>query len=494
MNTTLYLHHLYTITANNSDVAGAMVWTDWVWRLGIVLALIFLTAFFVASEYAIEKIRGIDLEDEVKSDDAFDYTLRKESRSYRIARSIAENPEKFLSATRMGMTTTMLMLGLVTVPALAEPLEMWITRFGWVSSLATDLVNLLAATFSVVLVLCVLVIFGELIPKSIGIRHPVATVLRCGGALVIFRQILYPLSAVLEKLSAWLMRTLFGIRPVREGDVIHSAEELQMLVNASGKDTDVTATEREIVVNALELSDLCARDIMTPRSEVIALDIDQTFEENVRQAVASRHTRFPIARGHLDSAVGMVHIKDMLRLASTSVNGERPKGETSLMSIKRELLPVPEKLTLDRLLEFFLKEHAHLALVVDEFGGTVGVVFLDDVMAELVGDIHDEFDEEIDEFHRVSDDEFFVDGGLGLYELADFTDLELNSEDVSTIGGYVTHMLGHVPRSGERFEVPGFRGTVTKANGRRVVQLHFKRLMENETEAEKLAHREDVSV
>ncbi len=490
MNTSHYFHHFITSFASTADVAGALVWSDWAWKLSIVLVLILLTAFFVASEFAIEKIRGIDLEDEAKSDDEFDYTLRKESRKYRIARRIAENPEKFLSATRMGMTTTMLLLGLVTVPALAEPLGLWITKFGWVDSLTSELVEILTTTISAVVVLSALVIFGELIPKSIGIRHPVDTILRCGGALIVFRRILYPLSAVLEKLSAWLMRSLFGIRPVREGDVIHSAEELQMLVNASGKDTDVTATERDIVVNALELSDLCARDIMTPRNDVIALDIDQTFEENVQQAVTSRHTRFPIARGHLDSAVGMVHIKDMLRLASISGNDNRPKAETSLMSIKRELLPVPEKLTLDRLLEFFLKEHAHLALVVDEFGGTVGVVFLDDVMAELVGDIHDEFDEEIDEFHRVSDDEFFVDGGLGLYELADFTDLELNSEDVSTIGGYVTQMLGHVPRSGERFEVTGFRGTVTKANGRRVVQLHFKRLMDDEDE--KPARHEDM--
>lgn len=469
-----------------------MAWTEWAWRAGILLALIFLNAFFVASEYAIEKIRGIDLEDEVKSDDEFDYSLRKESLSYRIARRIAENPEKFLSATRMGMTTTMLLLGLVTLPALAVPLELWIEKLPWVSEQAAGSVTLLAAAFSAIVVLCGLAVFGELIPKSIGIRHPVATVLRCGTALVMFREILYPLSALLEKFSAWLLRTLFGIRPVREGDVIHSAEELQMLVNASGTDTDVSATEREIVVNALELSDLCARDIMTPRSEVIALDIDQTFEENVRQAVASRHTRFPIARGHLDSAVGMVHIKDMLRLASTSGDNQRSMGEASLMSIKRELLPVPEKLSLDRLLEFFLKEHAHLALVVDEFGGTVGVVFLDDVMAELVGDIHDEFDEEIDEFHRVSDDEFFVDGGLGLYELADFTDLELSSEDVSTIGGYVTQMLGHVPRSGERFEVQGFRGTVTKANGRRVLQLHLKRLSPEDVEGDKPVPRQEV--
>mgnify|MGYP000185694476 CR=1 FL=1 len=483
MNTTIHSILNEVGVSFFADVAtsAGLTWGDWGWRLLLVLGLIALSGFFVASEFAIERIRGIDLEEDLDDEESDEKV--EESRGYRIARRIAERPGKFLSATRMGMTSTMLILGLVTGPMLSEPITAILGHFGFIDP-AGEWVRTIGLVVSGLVVLMGLVVFGELIPKSIGIRNPVGTVLRFGGSLVLFRQILYPLSAVLEKISATLLRSVFRVKPVKEGEIVHSAEELQMLVHASGADTDVTSTEKQIVVNALELSDLCARDIMTPRSEVVALDLDQGFDENLKTAIDTRHTRFPIARGHLDSAIGMVHIKDMLKLAAPrGDNGKGGASEPSLMGIKRPLLPIPEKLTLDRLLEFFLKEHAHLALVVDEFGGTVGVVFLDDVLAELVGDIHDEFDEEVDEFHRVSDDEFFVDGGLGLYELSDFTDLELNSDEVSTIGGFVTQKLGHVPRSGEKVEIDGFAGTVTKSNGRRVVQLHFKRLVPSDESA-----------
>jgi len=147
-----------------------------------------------------------------------------------------------------------------------------------------------------------------------------------------------------------------------------------------------------------------------------------------------------------------------------------------LLSIKRDLLPVPEMMPLEKLLDFFLKKHVHLALVVDEYGGTVGIVSLDNVLAELVGDIQDEFDADAQEYKKISDDEFIIEGALGLYEVNDLVGLELESAEVSTIGGYVTHLLGHLPRPGEQVRIDGYLVVVTKADGRRVDQLHFKKL------------------
>jgi CBS domain containing-hemolysin-like protein len=160
-----------------------------------------------------------------------------------------------------------------------------------------------------------------------------------------------------------------------------------------------------------------------------------------------------------------VHIKDLL----CKTREERP----DLLSIKRELLPVPEMMPLEKLLDFFLKKHAHLALVVDEYGGTVGIVSLDNVLEELVGEIQDEFDADRPEYKKISDGEFIVEGALGLYEVNDLIGLELESADVSTIGGYVTHLLGHLPKPGEQVRIDGYLVVVTKANGRRVDQLHF---------------------
>jgi CBS domain containing-hemolysin-like protein len=150
-----------------------------------------------------------------------------------------------------------------------------------------------------------------------------------------------------------------------------------------------------------------------------------------------------------------------------------------LHTIKRDLLPVPEMMSLEKLLSFFLSKHAHLGLVVDEFGGTTGIVTLDNVLEELVGDIQDEFDAEKPEFRRLNADEFTVEGSLGLYELHDLAGLELENSDVSTIGGYVTHLLGHLPKQGEHVRIEDYEATITQTDGRRVGQVHFKRLGED---------------
>jgi len=452
MNTTDNLPSLI-LTADAVPVAG-----DTAARLVLLLALVLLNGVFLAADYAIQRLRGADI------DDPKDGNNRKLPR-IRRAREIAAHPEKYLSATRMGVTTTTLLLGVVGAPMLSVLVSAVLVAAG-VSSFALWL-PWLSIGLAFVLILSFLVVVGELVPKSIGIRHPLATVTSLSGFLKVVRPLLHPLSAFYEGLSGWTLTRVFRIEPVLEGSIVHSSEELQALVSETGGKSDMTDTERGIVIKALELSDLNVRDIMVPRSEVVSLDVDHGFEDNLKVAIDSRHTRFPLVRGHMDNTIGLIHIKDILKLPG--------QDSPSLMSIKRDLLPVPEKMPLDQLLQFFLREHAHLALVVDEFGGTLGVVFLDNVLEELVGDIHDEFDEHIDEFHRISDEEFFVDGSLGLYELAEYTDVDLESADVSTIGGYVTHMLGHVPRSGEKVGIEGYTATITKTDGRRVVQLHFRR-------------------
>jgi CBS domain containing-hemolysin-like protein len=163
----------------------------------------------------------------------------------------------------------------------------------------------------------------------------------------------------------------------------------------------------------------------------------------------------------------------------TLLRAEKP----DLLSIRRDVFPVPEMMPLEKLLTFFLTKHAHLALVVDEYGGTVGIVTMDNVLEELVGDIQDEFDAETPELRRVSEGEFVVEGSLGLYELNDMVGLELESADVSTIGGYVTHLIGHLPKQGEQTRIEDYQVTITESDGRRVVQLHFKRVPEEAADA-----------
>ena len=165
----------------------------------------------------------------------------------------------------------------------------------------------------------------------------------------------------------------------------------------------------------LDLRDRVVRDIMTPRGEIVYLDLEDDFETNVKKAIESRHTRFPLCRENLDNTVGLIHIKELLPMMRDP--------QPDLMRIRRDLIPVPEMMPLEKLLKFFLSKHAHLALVVDEFGGTVGMVTLENVLEELVGDIQDEFDIEKEEFRKINENEFTVDGALGLYELKDLAKL-----------------------------------------------------------------------
>ena len=216
---------------------------------------------------------------------------------------------------------------------------------------------------------------------------------------------------------------------------------------------------------------------MVPRSKVVCLDIDHPFELNPARAIESRHTRFPLVRGHLDSTLGLIHIKDLLKLAG--------QEKADLAAIRRELLPVPDQMALDQLLKFFLQEHSHLALVVDEFGGALGLVFLDNVIEQLVGEIHDEFDEGEEGFQRIAADEFTVEGSISLFELAERSGVELASNDVSTLSGFIIQKLGHVPEEGESVEIDGYHATITRADGRRILQVHCRKLPEPDGECAK---------
>jgi CBS domain containing-hemolysin-like protein len=278
---------------------------------------------------------------------------------------------------------------------------------------------------------------------------------------------------VLNGTANKLLKVFFNIDPVSESDHSHTAAELAVLVTRSGESKEVTETEREILINALNLNELWVRDVMTPRNEVVVLDADEPFEKTLDIALRSMHTRFPLVKGHLDHSIGLIHIKDLFKL----INDPDP----DLMRIKRELKIVPDTMPLDTLLKFFLREHAHLALAVDEFGTPVGVVFLDNIMEELVGDIQDEFDNERSPFTRVNGDEFVIEGTMTLNDLGGYVpELELESGEVTTVGGYVTQQLGRFPEVGETLVILGYEARVTSTDGRRVGQVHFRKLAPHE--------------
>jgi CBS domain containing-hemolysin-like protein len=423
-------------------------------KLAVILGLVVLNAFFVASEFAIVKVRGSQLD-----------ALEDEGNVRAVfAKHVRSHLDAYLSATQLGITLASLALGWIGEQFLAHLLE---PAFVLANIHSHALVSTIAITLAFLGITFLHIVFGELAPKYIAIGNPLSVSLALARPLGAFYILFKPAIWILNKSSNFFLQKLLRIKPVAGSELAHSEEELRLILDESEKSDEVSELGRDLLVNALDLRQRVVRDIMTPRGEVVFLDLEETFEVNVKRAIESRHTRFPLCRGHLDNAVGLIHIKELMPMMRDP--------QPDLMRIKREMIPVPEMMSLEKLLNLFLTKHAHLALVVDEYGGTVGMVTLENVLEEIVGDIQDEFDTEKAEFRKINENEFTVVGSLGLYELRDLAGLELESADVSTIGGYVTHLLGHLPKQGEHVRIGDYVVTISQTDGRRVGQLHFRK-------------------
>ncbi len=423
---------------------------------GIVLFLI-LNALFVAAEFAFVKVRPsqLDMEGNAKTG------------AWKTARAIVEDINPYLSAAQLGITVASLALGALGEPFIEKLVGPILQQILWFPPGLVPTVSWIMAIGSFTVMH---VVVGEQVPKTIAIRKSLETTVLLAQPMRLFYKFCKLPISMLNGASTWVSRSVFRIEPATGHDEAHSAEELALLVTQSGRSQEVTETEREILINALGLNELWVRDVMTPRNKVIILDADQPFEKTLEIAMRSKHTRFPLVKGHLDNAIGLIHIKDLFKLIK--------QPDPDLMRIKRELKIVPDTMPLDTLLRFFLREHAHLAMAVDEFGTPVGIVFLDNVMEELVGDIQDEFDNERSSFTRINADEFVIEGAMTLNDLAGhIPELFLESGEVTTVGGYLTQQLERFPEVGETLEILGYEARVTSTDGRRVGQVHFRKLV-----------------
>jgi CBS domain containing-hemolysin-like protein len=312
------------------------------------------------------------------------------------------------------------------------------------------------------------IVLGELAPKSLAIRRAVSTALWISGPLHFFYLAFTPAIWLLNGLANWLLRKILHLDPVGGNELAHSEEELRLILDESAKLAQISRVSQEIVANAFEMRRRLVREVMTPRGDVVYLDTRLSFQDNLQRAKAARHTRFPLCAGHFDHAIGLIHIKDML--------AQLDEPEPSLLAIKRGLVLVPEMLPLERLLARFRDRRAHFAVVVDEFGGNAGIVTLQHVIAEVIGDMPDEFDLERREFQHLSEDEFLIDASLPIHEMRDLTELDWKDEDVTTVGGYVVRQFGYIPRVGEQLRMDGYIVTIEQADGRKVRQVRLQRL------------------
>jgi CBS domain containing-hemolysin-like protein len=423
-------------------------------KLLAILSLVLLNGFFVASEFALVKVRASQLE----------ALVDQGVRGARTARNAAQHLDAYLSATQLGITLASLGLGWLGEPFLAAMLQPFFVKVGVTSETVIHTISF-AIAFTLITILHI--VFGELAPKSLAIRKAAGVSLAVAAPLGLFYKLFKPFIWMLNGLANQFLRRVLHIEPCGESELSHSEEELRLILAESQKADEVTSMGKEIVINALDLKHRIVRDIMTPRGDVIFLDAEEPFSQQVATAIESQHTRFPLCREHLDDAIGLVHIKDLLTLVH--------EGKKDVMSIRRELLHVSEMMPLEKLLRFFLTKHAHLAVAVDEYGGAVGIVTLDNVLEELVGAIQDEFDTAEEEYRHITETEFEVEGTHALYELEEKLDHSFEGAEVTTIGGYVTAELGHLPIRGETVRIGDWVATVTEADSRRVLRVHLKK-------------------
>src|SRR5256884_7158925 len=350
-------------------------------KLVTVGALVILNGFFVVAEFALVKIRDSQLK-----------TLADEGvRQAVLVKQIRDNLNAYLSACQVGITAASLGLGWLGEPFLARMLQPFFAIAGIESQAVIKSISF-ALAFSAITFLHI--VLGEQAPKILAIRKAMPAALFVSAPLRYFYAIFKPAIWFLNAASNWVLRHILRVEPIAEGELAHSEEELRLILRESEKSAEVTPLGRELVFNVLDLRDRVVRDIMTPRGEIVYLDLEDDFETNVKNAIESRHTRFPLCRENLDNTIGLVHIKELVPM----MRDPHP----DLLKIRRELIPVPEMMPLEKLLNLFLTRHAHLAVAVDEYGGTVGMVTLENVIEEIVGDIQDEFDYEKEEFREIN--------------------------------------------------------------------------------------------
>jgi CBS domain containing-hemolysin-like protein len=441
-------------------------------NLLIILLLVFLNGFFVASEFALVKVRSSQLD-----------ALETEDKKVELARRVTSHLDAYLSATQLGITLASLALGWIGEPYLAKMIRPVLMDFGMRSE---PIVHGVSFALGFGMITYLHIVLGEVTPKWLGIRKALVISLWISPPLHLFYLIFRPAIWFLQASANWIMKSVFRMDPVTDTELAHSEEELRVILAENESPADGTELGNELLINALDFRRRVVRDIMTPRGDVIYLDLQDSFDANVQVAIESGHTRFPLVQGHLDNTVGLIHIKDLMR--------EMKSERHDLLAIKRELMPVPEFMPLEKLLRQFLAKRAHFAVVVDEYGGAVGIVTLDNVVGELVGEIKDEFDQEqVKEFIRLNEEEFIVQGQVNLYELKELADLELENAEVTTIGGYVVQLLGHLPKPGEEVQIGDYLVTITQADGRRILQLHFKKHIPEPAEAQEHAANRDRS-
>ncbi len=424
-------------------------------QLTAVPLLVLLNGFFVAAEFALVKIRDTQLE-----------TLVSEGhRRAGVARRIVRNLDAALSATQLGITLASLGLGWVGKPVFAALLLPLLESFN-VDPAQSDWLAF-AVGFTIITFLHIVV--GELAPKSLAIQQPLLISLWIARPLNAFYKLFYPAIWLLNHAAFWLLGRC-GLQPVSESELVHSEEEIRLILAQSRRFANGPTLGQDIALNAFALRQRHAREIMRSRQDIVALNTEASMEECLALVQQTRYSRFPLTEGgDLDKTLGVVNSKDIFALRLETRRGR------DLARAARKIIFVPETARLEKLLALFLQRKQHFALVVDEYGGTVGMVTLEHVLEELVGPIEDEFDQEEPLIRPTGERTWELTGLLPQHRLAELVGQPfVNTQKVCTVSGLMTQRLGRFPRSGDLLTWDDWQLRVEEMQGTRVVRMRLE--------------------
>ena len=421
-------------------------------RLIAIVVLLALNAFFVAAEFALVRSRRTRLEAMARSGDKL----------ARIALGATGNLARLLSASQLGITVASLALGALAEDTLGSHLTVWLDTLPFTLRLAVRVG--IASAIAITIVTYLHVVFAELAPRSVALAHPERFARLLAPALILFETIVRPFTIVLHS-SAELVLRIAGQRPQSLEESVHSPEELRILVEQSEEKGALEAADADMLEGVFEFSEKNAREVMTPRTEIDALPLDASLDETLQLIAESQRSRYPVFEETIDNIIGLVLAKDLLPIL------HNPPVEFSLRAIMRPVHVVPGSREVEEVLADFKRLKEHMAIVLDEYGGTAGVVTMEDLLEEIVGEILDEYDEPPEAPEREGPDIVVVAGSTHISELNERFGLSVPDEDYTTIGGFVFGVLGRLPVTGDRVTAGNAVFTVRDMDGRRIESL-----------------------
>jgi len=435
---------------------------DTILQILVIVILTFFEGVFVAAEIALVTIRRTRV----------DQLAEEGNRAAKRVKGLIAQPGRFLAVTQIGLTFLGFLASAYAAVNLTTSLQELFVSTGWpvvstsAEALALIIVTLVLSLFTIV--------FGELVPKSLALAHTETFALRLSGFIEVLLRVLGPLVRVLTAITTAVARML-GAGDQAQG--VMSTQELSILVERGGEQGILEAEEEQMIQAVIELGDQRIHEVMVPRIAMVTLRATASMDEAIDTVIDGGHSRIPVYEETIDEIIGILYAKDLLPFLKEAVT-ERP----SLRSILRTPVFVPESMSVDDLLHEFQRRKIHIAIVLDEYGGTAGLVTIEDLLEEIVGEIQDEYDEEEPLIVRISDDEARIDGRADVDDLAELFDTNLGLEDADeydTVGGLIYHRIGGVPKPGDQVVVDGLTLTVETTDGRRVGKVLVVRTRED---------------